>query len=460
MKSTTATVIALVTLAGGAAGGYFYGQRKGAEAGATAERLRLAEDAPKTPAALATAAPALTAEQAAALVPPPKGFENLSLEEILASAGPMDRFQAIMAYVQRLPKAELEPALKRLTQQMRGRFDPEMLFAGHMLMTRFGAEDSKGAMSYLKTLDMFGQGFGTATVLATMATKDPLAAAEFFKDESNPLLNVPQSAGFMAGAVAKEWAKKDPAAALEWAQGLRDGLRGGALGSIIGSMAIEDPAKAAEKVASLKLDAGDDRKGVYGQVAQSWAARDPQAALEWAGSLPAGAEKEEATRRSLDSWANSDPTAAAAHLDSLSDAAEKQKLMGAVTGPWARRDPAGTAEWLTQQPEGKGREEGTRNVMWMWTATDPTAASTWLNEQPSGSSKDEGIVTLANQTFANDPEAAMAWNATISDPLKRGIQLKSGVQNWMKKDEAAARQWVESTPSLSAEERVNFLQGK
>ena len=461
----TSLVLLAAGLTAGSAGGYLIGQRLGLRE-VVQERDRLLAQLDNAQAGK-TQPPAVAekggkkadgaAPPPSGTIPPPPGYENMSLEQILDAAGPMERFQAIMAYVQRIPKDRIEPTLKMLRQKMQGRFDPETMFATHMLFTKYGTDDPKAAMTYLKTLDMFGQGFGMATVLGSMATKDPRAAAEFFKDENNPILNVPQSAGMIAGSVAREWAKQDPAAAMAWATSLKDGLRGGAISSIVGSIAASDPVAASKMLADLKLEKGDDRNRVFGQVAQAWATRDPEAALTWAGSLGDGPEKDEARRKALDSWANDNPQAAAAHLDSITDPKERDKMLSAVTGPWARRDPAGTAAWLQNQPESKGREESMRSVMWMWTATDPTAASTWLNNQPAGASKDEGIVTLANQTFATDPEAALTWAATIQDSAKRTTQIRRGIEGWIKKDESAAKTWLQKNPTaLPAEDMARF----
>ena len=459
-----AFLLPVLAAAGGLAIGYGIGHRSGEQSGLEAERTRMTAARE----AEAKVSPGRTDKgnrdkgeaSNSRLVPPPRGFESLDLQQIMASAGPLDRFQALLAYAQRLPKDQIAPTLKSLQQQMQGRFDAESLFASHMLMTRFGMEDPEGAMKYLKTLDMWGQGFGTATVLATMATKDPQAAAAYFKDKDNLLLSSPMSGGWIAGAVAKEWAKQDPNAAIEWAKSLDPGLRGGALGSIMGSMAVDDPSKAARTVGTLGLAQGDEQNRVYGQIGQAWAARDPEAAFKWIDSLPAGGQRDEAARRALESYANNDPVAAAKRAEQIADEGQHDRAVGAVAGPWSRRDPAAAAKWVSAQGEGRGRDEATRNIMSNWTNSDPTAASTWLLEQPAGSSKDEGIVTLSNQVMGADPEGAVTWAATIGDPMKRGIQLKSTVDNWVRKDEAAARRWVEGSPNLSAEEKTRLIPPK
>lgn len=462
MRLKSVGFVGLVGILCGFGAGYWLGHRSGATR-PTAEGGGVAEARAATPAETVDGkarAKDRDAEDRSRLVPSPRGFESLDTQQILASTGPLDRYQALLAYTQRLSRDQIAPALKDLQQQMRAQVDVDSLIAWHLLMTRFGMEDAEGAMKYLKTADSWGQAFSTGTVLAAMATKDPKAAAAHFQDEENFLLQSPQNGAGIAGAVAKEWAKRDPAAALAWAQSLGPGLKGGAMAAIIGNLSVEDPAKAAQTASGLDLGDGDDRTRIYGQIGQAWAARDPVAAFEWIGGLPAGAQRNEATRRAVDTYAASDPEAAARLVDQMAGEDGHDRLVGAVVGPWVRRDPVAAATWVSAQAEGSGRQEAVRNLMSTWTNTNPTAASTWLAAQPAGSSKDEGIVALSNTVLVSDPEGAATWAATINDPGKRGFQLKGMLDAWLRKDEAAARRWIEATDSLADDERARFLPPK
>jgi hypothetical protein len=214
MNKPTLLTLVLLGTAAGAAGGYWFARQQGEVRVARERALLVQEREAAARSAAVAAAPVAAATAGASKVVAPPGWESLSLAEIMAAAGPMERFQALMAYVQNLPKNRIEEALGKVRASMQGRFDPESMFAMHLLLTRYGTEDSGKALNYLKSLDLMTQGFGTSTVLASLASKDPAAAAKYFEDTTNPLLNVPMASGFMAGAVAKEWAKQDPEAAL------------------------------------------------------------------------------------------------------------------------------------------------------------------------------------------------------------------------------------------------------
>ena len=75
----------------------------------------------------------------------PDGFEDVrSMKDILTKAGPRDRFQALMAYVEGIETHEIEAALAELRANTTNQFDPEAMFAAHLLLMRWGEEDSDG----------------------------------------------------------------------------------------------------------------------------------------------------------------------------------------------------------------------------------------------------------------------------------------------------------------------------
>jgi hypothetical protein len=451
MKPALPALLLTLTTAG-AAVGYWAGQARATAAAAAGTRLQVLQAT-----AAATAAANARAEKDAARrtsIPMPAGMAGGTMSSILGAPGPLDRFQGIFSFVQNLPGDQIEGEIQNVRQQLQaGNFDPERLFAMHLLMTRFGLEQPDHAITWLNGQDMMTRGFGTVTVLASLASKDPQQAAKFFNDPDNPILKMPRVGSFAALGVAREWARTDPAGAMTWAKSLPEDSRGGAYAGLVGGMMGDDPL-AATRTAS-ELPPGEDRDRLMGQIAENWANKDPQAALKWAGGLQ-GEEKTESTKKALNGWAGKDPAAAAAYVATL-PAAEQDKYTGAVAGRWANRNPAEAAAWVNTQPEGEGRKEAVGSVMGTWAETEPDKASAWLVTQPDGASKDQGIVTLANSQMRSDPEAALTWAATIQDPTTRSLQLKTNVRQWARRDNAAATQWVNSAPGLAPDERAGLL---
>lgn len=450
MKAPLLLLSAAIT-AGAALGGYWYGQAKASASAEARTLVRIQQ-------AVAEAKAGSAKESAASTrVPMPRGISGDNLADIFSSPGPLDRFQGIFAFVQGLPAARIEEEILKAREAMQaGNFDADRMFAMHLLMTRYGLEEPQKAMAWLGGQDMMTRGFGTVTVLASMASKDPQAAAKFFSDPENPILKVPRMGSFAALGLAREWSRTDPAGALAWAKTLPEESRAGAYTGVVGGMMTEDP-KAAIRTAQ-ELPPGEDRERLMGNLSESWANRDPEAALKWAGTLE-GEEKSEATRKALNGWASRDPKAASAYVATLPPE-QRDAAVGTVAGRWANQNPAEAATWLSGQAEGDGKKDAMGSVMNSWTAMEPEKASAWLRDQPEGVSKDQGIVSLANSQMKSDPEAAMTWASTISNPATRSLQMKTNMRQWARRDAGAASAWAQSAPGLTPEDRAELLPAK
>jgi hypothetical protein len=208
---------------------------------------------------------------------------------------------------------------------------------------------------------------------------------------------------------------------------------------------------------ALGLPEGDGRRDVIGQIARAWAEDSPAEAMKWVSTLE-GEEGKRATSEALGAWAQSDPEAAATYVDQVAAEERSAGMLDRVAATWARRDPERAARWLGDQPEGADKADAMGDVMWNWTVADPEAASTWLLDQPAGNSRDEGISALAKATFENDPASAVTWAANIGDEKKQQWSVGVGVNVWLDRDPEAANQWLGATDSLSPEQINGILQ--
>ncbi len=181
--------------------------------------------------------------------------------------------------------------------------------------------------------------------------------------------------------IAGTWAAKAPAEAERWAQALPPEDRYSALASVWNATALDDPAKAAQRLAALLPEA--------------------------AGVESAGAKLAESAKTVATAWVNQNASQAAA--------------------------------WALTLPEGKARESAVGAVAEQWAGTDTMAASTWIDSLPAGASRDEASTKLINNILATDPEAAFTWASNISDPDKQFQSLKTTVNSWKIYNPAAVR---------------------
>jgi len=361
-----------------------------------------------------------------------------TLREILAKSDPVNRIRALMEYAEQIPTDAIASVLKDLREGT-PEWDPEAKIVMHMLLTRWARESPDAAYASLNSLDLRQQGGEGVSIVASLAALDPKRAVAWLQDPENKLVDFPFVGQILAGTIGKEWVRQDSAAALAWARSLPENQQGGAYVGVLGTLAGTDPAAAAALAA--QLDPGGARRNVIGDIAESWARKSPQAALDWARSL-GDDDGRTATRQALGGWALTEPAAAAAYLDQLPAADVDGELLKTVAGPWTSQAPATAATWLSARPEGDGKNQAMGDVMWNWTKQNPVEASTWLHDQPSGPARDAGINGLALATFDNDPEGALTWAASISDEKTRADSLAIGLGAWSKKDAAAAAAWA------------------
>jgi hypothetical protein len=361
-----------------------------------------------------------------------------ALGTILAQADPAARIRALLAFADEVPTGEIAAAI----QQLRGSspdWDPDTRAAIHLLLTRWAREAPDQALASLQTLDPTKQGGDATSILAGIAATDPQRAVKWLNDPANRMTAFPLIGQFLAGSIAKEWARQDPEAAVDWASKLPDSQRTGAYIGLMGTLASTDPRTASTLVA--RLEDGGPRREAIRNIATAWAKQAPVAAMDWAQSL-AGEDRKSAMNEALGSWASHQPQDAAKYLEKTTASEITAAQLKAVAEPWLNQAPAAAAAWVATRPAGDARNEAMSGVIWRWTMTEPVAASAWLRAQPAGPTHDAGIAGLALATFDTDPSSALTWAASIADETKRAESIAIGMTEWLKRDSTAAREWA------------------
>ena len=376
-----------------------------------------------------------------------------ALKTILNAPGQLGRMEALLGFVKNLDAEGVEAALPFIRGMGRG---GDQFMSMGLMMGRYAEIDPERALAYVGKQGGMERGFGTSSILRSWAATDPRAAADYLTN------NVVGSGGDdwmlrrTAGSLASEWAKQDPQAALVWANTLSDELKGDAMNNIVEQLTSQDPLEAA-KVA-MGFD-GEQRERSLRTIADQWSRNEPEEAVKWAEALTVEG-KTQALEEAVESWVGKDTDAAVAYMAKM-DQGERDQIMKEVVEQWGRKgaeaQPA-AAEWVASQPDGKGKVDATGEIVGQWMRTDAESASGWLNEQPEGDAKDRGIAALLrDRSVREDPEAAVAWADSITDSEMRSEQVESSARNWLSKDRASALEYLESTNSLSAEQKTKLI---
>ena len=376
-----------------------------------------------------------------------------ALQKIINAPGQLSRMEALLGFVKTLDAEGVEAALPVVRGMGRG---GDQFMSMGLLMGRYAEIDPERALTYMGEQSGRERDFGTSSILRTWAATNPRAAADYL---TNNVLNSGGDDWMLrrtAGSLASEWAKQDSDAALAWATGLPDEVKGDAMNNIVEQLTSQDPLEAAKVAMGFE---GEQRERSMRTIADQWSRNEPENAVKWAESLTIEG-KTQAMEEAVENWVRKDTDAAVAYMDNM-DQGERDDIMKEVVEQWGRKGAEAqpeAAEWIASQPEGKGKVDATGEIVGQWMRSDAEAASTWLSEQPAGEAKDRGIASLLrDRSVREDPEAAVAWADSISNLEMRSEQVERSARSWLASDRAAALEYLEQSNSLSAEQKTELI---
>jgi hypothetical protein len=222
-------------------------------------------------------------------------------------------------------------------------------------------------------------------------------------------------------AVAKGWAESDLNSAVSWVRNLPvSQIRNTMLQSIVTTLAESDPQKAAAM--SLELP-GRFQIFAAQQVAEKWAQADPDSALAWVRSLPAGGAQTRALTAASKAFAEANPQSAADLVDLL-PRSNRAQFLDNIAHSWAENDLSTAIAWA-QRLEGKDQEIALRGVCERWSQTDPKAAATFMER-----SQPALLYSLGVNWGANDPNAALEWADQLNDKKTRTEMYNAVTSGW------------------------------
>jgi hypothetical protein len=421
-----------------------------------------------------------------------------TVEGILAAEG-LEQFERLALFLPRAEAADLERLYVELEEQRNGflgktlgpalflrwmRLDPEggRAFAmkrnrGGMAWWAWGKVDPEAAVAAAQASKEWWKG---EEVVRAIGQSDP-ARAQALLDEHPQWRTEEALTGLAAGLMPTDpaagatliaastesvdhdklvsaWARRDPEAALAWAQALPDKVfRVEALIVMIDQWAKTDPDRIAATLTALPD--GWTKWQLYATHTARLAVVDPAAAMAWAQAAPTEGLRRQASLEAARGLARSDPAGALDILRGL-DLSSDEGLPGwRVKGPdggdhsevysstsgtvaaVAEAAPEATMTFvagLSEGPETHGLVQSAFST-WMW--KDSMAASGWLAGQPAGAVRESAAVELVehlSQGVEPDFDAALHWANTLSAENQRK-HLRSVFGRWRQRDAAAAR---------------------
>lgn len=169
-----------------------------------------------------------------------------------------------------------------------------------------------------------------------------------------------------------------------------------------------DIAAAAKAAQELPLWAS--REEVLFQVARAWAAVDPEAAVAWASGLPDVAERNAVFHHVCIAIAATDPTRA------LERVGENAVLRGQLLQLLTAKDPDAAIRWASRQTDAVVRESAFADIALRHAEAAPEAAARLVaGHLTPGPLQDETALAVLHQWILRDPASARAWVEIFPD---------------------------------------------
>ena len=317
--------------------------------------------------------------------------------------------------------------------------------------------------------------------------KDEAKAASVITDPAKAVAALtPQELKYQGGFLAGEWAKKDPAAALAWANGLESGkVRIEALAAIATTLLEKDPAAALKVLESMPPTAARSRLGAdyVGALAKT----DPAAAWKYLEANLKGVARLQGIAPLAAAKSATDPAGAPKMLreHGIGDLNRSSLMTTKVDSPGMKsmgfysgtdfvgevlkaavvKDPAGVMQLLAETGsihKDKAREdpfsgegphsEGylARSLFKDWAAKNPAAAARWTASQTSGEAMRELAKSAAAPWFAADPAAVRAFAASLPEGAGRNDFIRTTASLMAGNDPAGALTWTAQTGGAEA----------
>lgn len=388
-----------------------------------------------------------------------KNRKARSVEEIYLKPGQTNRIQGLLDFYSNLSPDEFASEAEKLDALP---FN-ERILASVLLFGKWAEVDPTAAMAFTDSMGMAGA-FVRPTVLQGWASTDPVNAAKYYTDYPGQfaMMNMMGGRGARgmggqgaAGIIAGEWAKQDPAGAMEWASGLKSN-KGDAMTAVITQVAKTDPSKAAEMVGGMEAE---EQGGAYEMIARQWGAKSFAEASAWANSLPEE-QSGAAMSAAIEGLAQSDPESAASEISKMTDADARRDAVPTVARNYARTDVRGSMDWLNSLGDDDAKMDSMREVMPIWAASDNDAAVGFINAQTSPKVKDSAAESYIWSNRSSKPAELVEVAGMITNEGSRNRATGIVAARWMQEDKEGATQFINASTAINDDMKERLLSGR
>lgn len=388
----------------------------------------------------------------AAIALPPGLSRNRAVQAVALEWSRNDAATAA-AWVKGLPAAVRNPVLQSVAWNLAAT-DPEGALSLAMsapagyeranavssAVTRWAETDRTAAMAWIEHLpESVTRRQALSNIVGQWGETDPTTALQFVSS-----LTEASSRNQLISRVLTSWTNWDTNAAMQWLnQNSKIAGNSEAIGDMVSTLTYRNPEKAL--VVAGYLPSGELMDGYYRNIGNVWAQNDPAAAAAYVAGMQPGSSRDTLLRGVVAGTASNDPIAATRMLNELPAGSTRENATFEVAQIWAQSNPGAAIAWISQSASSVARDNALGSIVAQWAQNDSSSASAWLQTQPNSASKDVAVQRFASAIQQYYPENALAWAESIGDDTARHTTVDSVIHDWLRRDSAAARTWIENS---------------
>jgi hypothetical protein len=158
-------------------------------------------------------------------------------------------------------------------------------------------------------------------------------------------------------------------------------------------------------------------------------------------------------------WRGGDYASVAKIAAAWSERDDRRQILLPLIADWVTATPEAAASFAQAWPAGTERRLLLEAAVRSWSERDVAAASAWLNALEPHPDHDGAVVAIATCEVLSTrrPEIALSWAESVMAPTPRWEAICTVAETWARRDESAARRYVESCVVLTVREREQML---
>jgi hypothetical protein len=219
--------------------------------------------------------------------------------------------------------------------------------------------------------------------------------------------------------LASRWAREHPGIALQWSRSLNSEDDRRAAESGI----LEASGLTREEITALTNASADPVSGAaaINSVADRMVQSDLQLAMQWLTQVPARFRPGVQQRIAI-KLAESDPARGTAYALAIEDSDARDSSLDAINSELLSRNPDTAVQWLQELPP-ESQERAAFNTVSLWYDMDSAQVSRWIDTLDAGDLKDQALLALSSKLAQTNPDAARNAARQIGDPDLRTTAL-------------------------------------